>query len=177
MILVCGLGNPGPRYETTRHNIGFLAADFFAENQKIEFSKEKFQALYAAASFGDKKILVAKPQAYMNLSGQAIRKLADFYKISPQNIIVFHDDIELPFQEVRMKHSGGHAGHNGIKSLIEHLNTDQFHRIRMGVGRPQNEQDVSDYVLSPFTEEELKNLPPILETACTMLEKTLAELN
>lgn len=176
MILVFGLGNPGHQYQNTRHNIGFLALDFFSKRHSFELLSSKFNSLCSEVTLFDQKILFIKPQTFMNLSGQAIKHFSDFYKVSSQKIVILHDDIDLPFETIRKKAKGGHAGHNGVKSILEALGTDQFFRLRLGVGRPFDTTDVSDYVLSQFNSEEKQKLPALLEKASELLEKTLVDL-
>ena len=175
MILVVGLGNPGHQYLNTRHNIGFLALDFFSKRHSFEVTSSKFNSLYCQTPLLNQKILFIKPQTFMNLSGQAVKHFSEFYKIPSQKIIILHDDIDLPFETIRKKAKGGHAGHNGVKSIMETLGTDQFVRLRLGVGRPFDTTDVSDYVLSQFTAEEKQKLPALLERASELLEKTLVD--
>ena len=176
MILVVGLGNPGNQYHNTRHNIGFLALDFFSKRHSFEITSPKFNSQYSEVILFDKKIFFIKPQTFMNLSGQAVKHFSEFYKIPSQNIIILHDDIDLPFETLRKKAKGGHAGHHGVKSIMETLGTDQFLRLRLGVGRPFDTTDVSDYVLSQFNAEEKQKLPMFLEKASELLEKTLVDL-
>lgn len=182
MILVVGLGNPGNQYKISRHNFGFLALDQFAHHHRIKFSSKKFNSIYAPMDLFEKKITLVKPQTYMNLSGQAVEAFSHFFKIPSQNIIVIHDDIDLPLESIRIKARGGHAGHNGIKSITESLGTDQFHRVRLGIGRPLTpsgrdlpKEEVSNYVLSPFNKEEQKKLPQLFAHFINVFEKMLAE--
>ncbi len=176
MILVVGLGNPGHQYQNTRHNIGFLALDFFSKQHSFDITATKFNSLYSETTLFDQKIFFIKPQTFMNLSGQAVKHFSDFYKVPSQNILILHDDIDLPFETIRKKAKGGHAGHNGIKSIMEILGTDQFLRLRLGVGRPFDATDVSDYVLSQFNAEEKQKLPILFERISELLEKTLIDL-
>ncbi len=179
MILVVGLGNPGNQYHNTRHNIGFLVLDFFSKQYSFEITSKKFNAHYSEVTLFDQKIFFIKPQTFMNLSGPAVKHFMDFYKIPSQKTIIIHDDIDLPFETIRKKVKGGHAGHNGLKSIMEALGTDQFLRLRMGVGRPPpfgDTTEVSDYVLSQFNTEEKQKLPLLLKKSSELLEKTLIDL-
>jgi len=182
LFLITGLGNPGKQYQDTRHNAGFLALDRIAHHHHLKISSKKFNSSYLETNLWENKVILLKPQTYMNLSGQAILAFCQYYKIPSHHVIVIHDDIDLPFSEVRTKTKGGHAGHNGLKSIMECLETDIFKRIRIGIGRPpttiQNkEDDISNYVLSPFNSEQKKGLPTLFETVSQHLEKMLAELN
>lgn len=176
MILVFGLGNPGHQYYNTRHNIGFAALDFFAKRHSFEIIATKFNSLYSEVTLFGLKVFFIKPQTFMNLSGQAVNHFSEFYKIPSQRIVIVHDDIDLAFETIRKKAKGGHAGHQGVKSIMETLGTDQFLRLRLGVGRPFDTTDVSDYVLSQFNAEEKQKLPSFLEKASELLEKTLVDL-
>jgi PTH1 family peptidyl-tRNA hydrolase len=151
--ILIGLGNPGDDYARTRHNIGFMVVDEIASREQAGVWKKKFRGLIA--TFGD--VLLLKPQTYMNLSGESAREALDFYQVKPDNMIVFHDDIDLQPGEVRIKQGGGNGGHNGLKSLDQHIGQNYW-RVRIGVGRPMTEQGiavkgdaVSDYVLNPFS--------------------------
>ena len=175
MKLIVGLGNPGDKYVNTRHNIGFLAADFLAsklfKSQKFE---SKFSSLFLRSTFpcdaeqvskeyDSKAVVLLKPQTFMNLSGQAVFLAIKFYKILVENIIVVHDDIDLPFAQIKLKQGGGSGGHNGLKS-IDNLIGNNYHRIRIGVGRPENSRlDVADFVLSDFSKQESADLSSIFE--------------
>ena len=154
IILICGLGNPGEQYLKNRHNIGFLAIEYIAEQFNVMFSEStKFSGWVASKKMGDTTYIFCKPKTYMNLSGQSVGALKRFYNIDNDNIWVIHDDIDLEFGDIRVKRGGGHAGHNGLKSLDAHIGKD-YHRIRMGVGRPPHKDDVSHYVLSDFAKSE-----------------------
>lgn len=172
--LIVGLGNPEKKHIYSRHNIGFLAIDYLANTHKLLLSHEKFESLYINAFIFNKKILLVKPFTYMNLSGKAVLAFSHFYKILSQSIIVLHDDIDLLFGDIRIKSKGGDAGHNGVKSIIENLGTDLFFRVRMGIGRPKiPKEDVSQYVLSDFSEEQKNTLPQIFKEAQNQVEKIL----
>jgi peptidyl-tRNA hydrolase, PTH1 family len=167
MWLVVGLGNPGKKYESNRHNVGFMAVDEFARAQSPADFRDKFSGLFSrgSASFGDVALL--KPLTFMNLSGDSVQPCAAFLKIAPSEIIVIHDELDVPFGEVRIKFGGGHAGHNGLRSLIDRLGTPDFIRVRVGISRPPAEfrGDVADYVLANFDSSEKAELPKVIEKA------------
>ena len=156
MLLIIGLGNPGKQYTKTRHNIGFRAADVISD--RLSFSSfvenSKFKAEIASGNAFDDKVTIAKPTTYMNLSGEAVGAIAQYYKIPLSKIIVIHDDIDLKLGEVRVKQGGGHAGHKGLRSIDGHIGKDYW-RLRIGVGRPENKDDVPDYMLQDFSKEEM----------------------
>ena len=177
MVLVTGLGNPGHQYEKTRHNIGFLALDFLASHFKFSLNLPQFNAIYAKVALFQRQIFFIKPQTYMNHSGKAVKSFVDFYKILPENIIIIHDDVDLPLGDIRLKTKGGAAGHHGVESIIESLGTEDFKRFRFGVGRPIHPDiEISDYVLSPLQPEVLKTFYTSMETLPPLLEKVLAGL-
>lgn len=156
--MIAGLGNPGPKYERTRHNVGFLAIDELARRLHLENWKTKDGARQAYDS--QRKIVLVQPQTYMNNSGAPVRILASWYRTPPEALLVIYDDMDLPFGKVRMRPFGGHGGHNGMRSIIATM-TDRFPRIRVGVGRP--EYDSIDHVLSPFSADETAKLPEIID--------------
>ena len=164
--LVVGLGNPGARYESTRHNMGFLALDRLAEREKLRFNKLRFKAWTAEWKPGEDKVLVMKPQTYMNLSGESVGAAARFYKIPADHILVVSDDIALPVGKLRLRAAGSAGGHNGLKNIIRHLGSDRFPRIKVGVGMPQNaEYDIADWVTGMPMREEQKILLDALDRA------------
>ena len=164
--LVVGLGNPGARYESTRHNMGFLALDRLAEREKLRFNKLRFKAWTAEWELGEDKVLVMKPQTYMNLSGESVGAAARFYKIPADHILVVSDDIALPVGKLRLRAAGSAGGHNGLKNIIRHLGSDRFPRIKVGVGMPQNaEYDIADWVTGMPMGEEQKILLDALDRA------------
>lgn len=168
MWLVVGLGNPGAKYELTRHNAGFLALDVIADKEAVDVSKNQFKALTGTGSLLGQKCLFLKPQTFMNLSGQSVAQAVRFYKIPLEKIIVLHDDIDLEFGKVKAKVGGGHGGNNGIRSMIADLGSPEFHRIKFGVGRPSGVKfkPVSDWVLSAMSQEELDDLAgPMVDEA------------
>ena len=155
--LLVGLGNHGEKYTFTRHNAGFLAVDYISQKLDIKVNRAKFDALCAETVINGQGVLLMKPQTYMNASGRAVRAAADFYKIAPDHIIVWSDDISLDVGTVRVRKSGSDGGQKGLRSIIYHLNSDGFPRIKMGVGaKPHPEMDMADWVLSRFTEDEKK---------------------
>ena len=151
MKLVVGLGNPGPEYRETRHNVGFLVVDELTKRWRVSDAwREKFDALQIKTAVGDEPVIVAKPLTFMNLSGQAVAGLAGFYKIDPPDVFVVTDDVALPLGRLRARREGGAGGHNGLKSLIQHLGTQAFPRMRVGVGRGDDRRDLADHVLGRF---------------------------
>jgi PTH1 family peptidyl-tRNA hydrolase len=170
-FIVVGLGNPDRKYTLTRHNSGFLCVDMLSEKLNFRVDKLKFKSLIADTTIGGHRCIVMKPQTYMNNSGEAIRECANFYKISPENIIVIYDDISLDVGKLRIRRKGTDGGHNGIKSIIYHLNNDQFPRIKVGCGKkPHPDYNLADWVLSEFKKDEQKALEPALENACKAIE-------
>ena len=155
--LVVGLGNPGDKYENTRHNVGFLTVDELAERARIPVQKLKYRALTNTAELGGARVLLMKPVTYMNLSGEAVGQAARFYKIPPEHVLVISDDVSLPLGKLRIRKSGSAGGHNGLKNIIQHLGTDQFPRVKVGVGeKPHPDYDMADWVLGKFTGEDKK---------------------
>ena len=173
--IVVGLGNPGAQYLHTRHNAGFLALDYMCKKYGASISKSSNKGLVGEATIAGKRVLLVKPQTFMNLSGECVRPLLDFYKIKPENLIVIYDDISLPVGRLRVRRDGSAGGHNGIKSIIEHLGTQVFPRIKIGVGeKPHPDYDLASWVLSEFSENDLKALESTFPTVCEGLEKMLA---
>lgn len=178
--LIVGLGNPGSKYEHTRHNMGFLTVDLLAEKLGVKLNKVKFKAAYNIVNFAGCKCLVMKPQTYMNLSGEAVREAAQFYKVPADHILVIYDDISLPVGKLRVRPSGSAGGHNGIKNIIAHLGTQDFPRVKIGVGaKPHPDYDLADWVLSTFSAQEEKALAPAIDKAADaalcIMEKGIAE--
>ncbi len=164
--LVVGLGNPGKEYENTRHNAGFRALDILAEQLSCRVDKLKYQGLYGQTTYRGKKLLLLKPQTYMNLSGRSVLQLSAFFRVPPKNIIVLFDDISLPPGRLRVRGEGSAGGHNGIKSIIQELGSQEFPRVKIGVGaKPHPDFDLADWVLSHFTAQENQALQPALERA------------
>ncbi|MBE6662354.1 MAG: aminoacyl-tRNA hydrolase [Ruminococcaceae bacterium] len=157
--LIVGLGNPGDKYFNTRHNAGFLMMDYLSQRAGVKVDRVKFKALCGEATLGDKRVLLMKPQTLMNASGLAVKEAAAFYKIAPENILVFSDDISLDVGRARMRLKGSDGGQRGLRSIITQMNTDEFPRIRFGVGaKPHPDYDLADWVLSEFSKDEQKLL-------------------
>ena len=164
--LVVGLGNPGSKYEWTRHNMGFLVVDELAERLSIPVQRLKFKALTNTATLGGKSVLLMKPTTYMNLSGEAVGQAARFYKIPPERVLVISDDVALPQGKLRVRRSGSAGGHNGLKNIISHLGTDQFPRIKVGVGqKPSPDSDMVNWVLGTFTGQDRKVMEEAIDRA------------
>lgn len=181
-----GLGNPGKEYETTRHNVGFMALDRFASQHGIAFKPQgKCKALIGEAVVGGGKVALIKPMTYMNLSGESVRAFIDYYKAELQNMTVIYDDLDTSFGQIRLRYQGGPGGHNGIKSIIQHTGTQTFDRIRVGISRPAAPYPIADYVLSSYGKEEAKQLPAQLERVAEAMnfrlvhtfEQTMAKFN
>ncbi|GIM46044.1 peptidyl-tRNA hydrolase [Collibacillus ludicampi] len=170
MKIFVGLGNPGKEYEGTRHNIGFDVIDQAAKTFGIDVTKNKFQALYGEGIDRGEKIVLVRPMTYMNLSGQSVRALVDWYKPSIEDLIILYDDMDFPPGSLRLRVKGSAGGHNGIKSIISHLGTQEFYRIRIGIGRPAPGRDVINHVLSRFTSEER----PLMEEAVKRAVEAMA---
>jgi PTH1 family peptidyl-tRNA hydrolase len=162
MFLVVGLGNPDKEYQATRHNVGFMAADEIFRRHSFSDFKKKAQGLVAQGEIANEKILLAKPMTYMNLSGNCVAELVNFYKIPLKNVIVIHDDMDLAVGQVKAKCGGGAAGHNGLKSIDSHIG-NAYNRIRIGVGRPQQKEQVVDWVLSKFNKEDQTKIEKMLD--------------
>ncbi|WP_084666981.1 aminoacyl-tRNA hydrolase [Thermanaeromonas toyohensis] len=160
--MVVGLGNPGPLYETTRHNAGFMALDLLADELGINFTREKQGALIGTGQIEGRRVLLVKPLTFMNLSGQAVAGLARWYGIYPQDILVLLDDLDLPPGRLRIRPRGSSGGHKGLASVLEALGTEGVPRARIGIGRPPPGKDVVEYVLEPFTNQEWEAVRPIL---------------
>ena len=173
MKLIVGLGNPGKQYENTRHNIGFMIVDELAKSWNVSFDKTKFNAEYAIAYHNGIKYLLVKPTTYMNLSGEAVIDAVNYFKIKPENIIVIVDDIDIPFGTVRIKKKGSAGTHNGLKSIIYHLETENFPRIRISVGKCPSYMDLKDFVLSKFSSSEEKILKKELEISADAVEEII----
>ena len=174
-LLVC-LGNPGDQYENTRHNVGFMVADELAERHNIPVQRLKFRALTNTITVGDQKVLLMKPVTYMNLSGEAVHEAAAFYKIPPEPILVISDEVALAPGKIRVRRSGSAGGHNGLKNIIAHLGTDQFPRIRLGVGqKPHPDYDMADWVLGKFQGEDKRAVESAVKKAADAAECLIRE--
>ena len=163
--LIVGLGNPGKRYEATRHNIGFMVLEKLAKECEVELKHKSFNALWGKRTIAGKNLLLAKPQTFMNLSGTAVRQLQTFFKTDISNLIVIHDDLDLPFGAIRLKSGGGTAGHKGLASIESNLGTSGFLRVRLGIGKPVDKSRIEGYVLEPFRKEEQEVLPEVVSRA------------
>jgi peptidyl-tRNA hydrolase, PTH1 family len=163
--LIVGLGNPGRQYMNNRHNIGFRVIDRLAERLEVSFSRVMFRALTSDTRYQERRVILAKPQTYMNESGQSVGSLVRFYKIPLENLLVIHDDVDLPFDTLRLKPKGGSAGQKGMASIIKHLGTQDFPRLRFGVGRPPGRMLAAAYVLQNFDRDDAEILPQLLDRA------------
>lgn len=174
--LLVGLGNPGAKYASTRHNMGFLALDGLADREGFRFNKLRFRAWTAQWKVGDQQVLVMKPQTYMNLSGESVGEAARFYKIPADHVLVISDDVSLPAGKLRIRAGGSAGGHNGLKNIIQHLGTDQFPRVRVGVGeKPHPDYDMADWVLGKFQGEDKKAIDGAVKRAADAVECFLKE--
>ncbi|WP_206490119.1 aminoacyl-tRNA hydrolase [Rhodococcus sp. KRD162] len=173
--LIIGLGNPGPQYEKTRHNVGFMVADALAGRVGSTFSShKKSNSDIVQARLGARSVVVAKPRTFMNLSGQPVAALARFFSIEPANIVVVHDELDIDFGSLRLKLGGGEGGHNGLRSISQHLSTKDYLRVRVGVGRPPGRMDPASFVLKPFSAAERKDLGVVVEEAADAAELLLS---
>lgn len=176
MKIVVGLGNPGPKYETTRHNVGWLALDRLIDAWKAQGPQVKNQAEVWQTRVGSEQVLLVKPLTFMNLSGRAVGPLATFYKCAPSDIVVLQDEVDLPPMSFRLKTGGGSGGHNGLKSLDSSLGANTYHRVRIGVGHPRDfnpRMDTADWVLGQFSDQELNELDPLLDEIQSAVEMLL----
>lgn len=173
--LIVGLGNPGPKYAGHRHNIGFLVADELADQWGAPGFREKFQGEYTKVSLGEQDVIILKPLTYMNLSGESVQPAMHFFRVPLERVICIHDELDLPFGEVRLKVGGGTAGHNGLKSLVQQCGGPDFVRCRMGIGRPADKRPAHAYVLSDFSPEEAPRLTETIDQAVAMLREVVVE--
>ena len=171
--LIAGLGNPGEQYQSSRHNLGFLTLDYLAGRHDIPLKKQGFEALFGKGIIGNERILLAKPQTYMNLSGIALERLVSYFRVDIKDLIVVHDDLDLPFETIRLKKGGGEGGHKGLMSIIQHVGSADFIRVRIGIGKPVRKAMVEKYVLSPFAKEEQNAVPSILAVACDVIGEVI----
>ena len=169
MKLIVGLGNPGKEYEKTRHNVGFDVIDEYLKSKSINSCKEKFQGIYSEYVVGGEKIIFLKPQKYMNLSGEVVRKFVDFYKINIDDILIIHDDLDTPCGNIKLRMTGGSGGHNGLKNIELHLNSKDYKRIKIGVSNNKN-IDTKDYVLGTFNQEDRKKIEETIKVIINVLD-------
>ncbi|MBF0807051.1 aminoacyl-tRNA hydrolase [Rothia nasimurium] len=176
--LIVGLGNPGPEYAATRHNIGQMVLDELANTVGGNFkkhSKTRAQVLEGRLGVGGAKVVLAKPLTYMNVSGGPVSALAQFYGIDPEKIIVVHDELDIPFDSIKLKIGGGEGGHNGLRDITKALGTKNYYRVRTGIGRPPGQMQTADFVLKPFTTAEKKDLPFLISNAADATETLIKE--
>ncbi|MCL6421792.1 aminoacyl-tRNA hydrolase [Brachybacterium sp. JHP9] len=179
-FLVVGLGNPGPQYAATRHNVGQMVLDHIASETGGTFkAARRAQAVVIEGRLGmpgaDARTILAKPTTFMNASGGPVSALAKFYDVAPENVVVVHDEVDIPFDTVRLKQGGGEGGHNGLRGISKALGTRDYLRVRVGVGRPPGRQDTADFVLAPFSSAERKNLPLLIDDAAEALQRLVLE--
>ena len=170
MKIIVGLGNPGDEYKKTRHNTGFMVVDRLAEKYNIEVKKEKSKALFGTGEINGEKVMIVKPQTFMNLSGEAVRGIMDFYKESIENILIIFDDIDLELGNIRIKERGSAGTHNGMKSIVQNLGTVDFKRVKVGIGKPKPNIDLVNHVLGKFSDEEFKILSTSIDKAVNAAE-------
>lgn len=174
MIVIAGLGNPGTKYSLTRHNVGFDVIDVLANRFNIKVNKAKFKGLVGEGSFAGEKIILIKPSTFMNLSGESIRPLMDFYKLKPEELIVIVDDIDIEFGTIRIKKKGSGGTHNGLKSIISQTGTDQFPRLKIGVGQKPIHYDLADFVLSNFSKSERQIIDKAILNAADAVDEFIS---
>lgn len=172
MYLIVGLGNPEEEYDKTRHNMGFHAINKLAKQYQIEITKKKFKGLYGTGEIENQKVILLKPQTYMNLSGESIQEVANYYHIPVENILVIYDDMDIDIGKVKIRKKGGAGSHNGMKSIVNHLKSENFPRIRIGIGTPKDKSDSIYYVIGPIPKEEQE----ILDQATTKAKDAISEI-
>ena len=175
MKLIVGLGNPGTKYAGTRHNVGFSVIVGLADKYNIELSEKKHKAIYGRGMIEGEKVILAMPQTFMNLSGESVRELVDYYKCDPSDVIVAYDDIDLAVGKLRIREKGSAGGHNGMKNIISHLGTQEFVRVRVGIGKKPDRMDLADYVLSRFGKDELPEIKAGCDNACDAIALILKD--
>jgi len=171
MWLLVGLGNPGPKYSRNRHNIGFMVVDELARRTRAESFRGKFGADLTTSEVGGERCVLLKPQEYMNVSGRAVQRTAAFYQVEPKEVVVVHDEVDLPLGTLRIKVGGGHAGHNGLRSIVQDLGSAEFVRVRCGVGRPAGSRPVADFVLDDFSRAEDEEAKILIQEAADAVEE------
>lgn len=175
MYIVVGLGNPGSKYERTRHNVGFMAVDLLAAKFGISVNKLKFKSLVGEGKIGEEKVVLIKPQTFMNLSGEAVREAMSFYKVPHERLLVIYDDIDLEAGRLRIRKQGSSGTHNGMRNIIYLMGFDDFPRFRIGVSKPNTEQDLGSFVLSKFREAEIKPVAAAIDNAVLAVETTIKD--
>ncbi len=175
MFLIVGLGNPGQKYKNTRHNVGFMAVDVLAKKLNITSTSNKFKAIIGQGRIGNEKVLLAQPLTFMNNSGESVRLIVDYYKIPLENIVIIYDDLDLPTVSIRIKEKGSAGGHNGLRSIIKMLGTQDIPRIRIGIDSPQGRISVIDYVLGHFNEEENRVIEESLGDINSIVEEIISK--
>jgi len=173
--LVVGLGNPGEKYRFTKHNVGWMVLDSLSERLGVKFSESKFKGEISEVRIDNEKVLLLKPTTYMNLSGESVFQVCRFFKIKPEEILVVLDDLDLPVGKIRLRLKGGSGGHKGLESIRRYLGTSDFPRLRVGIGRPEQREQVVDYVLSPFKEDDLEKVQASIERAVDCIERILSK--
>ena len=173
MYLIVGLGNPEEEYARTRHNMGFDVINKLSENLNIKVNKNKFNSLYGIGMVGSEKVILLKPQTYMNLSGEAVRDFKNFYKVSPENIIIVYDDLDIEPGMMKIRKKGGPGTHNGMKSVVHKIQTEEFPRIRVGIGNPQYKNDLLNFILTKISDEDYKVLEEAIKNAAKSIEEIL----
>ncbi|MCG7337473.1 aminoacyl-tRNA hydrolase [Sporosarcina sp. ACRSM] len=173
MKMIIGLGNPGKQYERTRHNVGFHVIDALYDRLSAPAMQSKFNGMYTVIHRPEGKVMLVKPLTYMNLSGECVRPLMDYYDVAVEDIVVLYDDLDIAPGTIRLRQKGSAGGHNGMKSLIAHIGTDQFNRIRIGIGRPTGGMKVADYVLAPFAQEEIPSIEEMVQKSASACEAWL----
>lgn len=175
MKCIVGLGNIGRKFNQTRHNIGFMVVDELIDKHNIPLDKQKFNGLYATAMINGEKVLIIEPMTYMNASGEAVRPLMDYFNVDIKDLIVLYDDLDMPPGRLRLRQKGSAGGHNGMRSLIQHLGTDEFKRIRIGIGRPTGRMKVPDFVLQRFTDDEMITMERVIDRTVEACEAFLTD--
>ena len=174
-FIIFGLGNPGREYERTRHNIGFIAIDKLSIAWKIDLSRVRYKSINGEGRFNQTKVILVKPLTFMNRSGNAVQSFINFYKITPDRVLVIHDDLDLPFGSLLIRSSGASAGQRGMQSIIARIGTNEFARLRVGIGRPPGRMDAADYVLQKFSEKDQKDLDFVLEAIVSAVETLIQD--
>lgn len=178
MYLVVGLGNPGSKYAGNRHNVGFMVVDRLAQRSGAGAFREKFQGVFTKTEWGNHEVILLKPMTFMNLSGESVQKAMSFFKVDLKSVVVLHDELDVPFGQSRIKVSGGAAGHNGLRSIIEQCSSQDFARVRIGISRPQsgpNSEKIEGYVLSDFNSSERAEISDVIEKAADMAEAVVSK--